>query len=150
MLDLSRHRTGRPAINHTHCLCKGCQCLLKRRAGPHLADLYYVSHWQGQPSFHLQSWSPAKQAELLQSMPGSTAAEVTLQLLLQSSHKWVYKGPVRAQPRPTSTALLLQHETAAGLEGIAEDDVSGAAEVLGPPDSFPDEVLDEEYDEEEV
>lgn len=83
-------------------------------------------------------------------MPGSTAAEVTLQLLLQSSHKWVYKAPVQAQPRLTSTALLLQHEAAAGLDGIAEDDASGAAEMLGPPDSILDEVLGEEYDEEEV
>lgn len=83
-------------------------------------------------------------------MPASTAAEATLQLLLQSSHKWVYKAPVRAQPRPTSTALLLEHEAAAGLEGIAEDDVSGAAEVVEPPDNIPDETLDEDFDEEEV
>lgn len=98
----------------------------------------------------MQSWSPFKQKELLQAVPGSTAAEVTLQLLLQSSHKWVYKAPVRAQPRPTNTALLLEHEAAAGLEGIAEDDVSGAADMLEPPDSIPDEMQDEEYDEEEV
>ena len=83
-------------------------------------------------------------------MPGSTASEVTLQLLMQNSHKWVYKGPIRAQPRPTSTALLLQHEAAAGLEGLTEDGISGAAKMLEQADSVLDEILDEEYDEEEV
>ena len=84
-------------------------------------------------------------------MPGSTATEVTLQLLLQSAHRWVYKEPVRAHPRPTNTALLLQPEVAAGLEGIAEDDGSRAADVLEEPSgSISDEVLAEEYDEEEV
>ena len=99
----------------------------------------------------MQTWTPAKQKDLLQAMPASTAAEVTLQLLLQNSHKWVYKAPIRAQPRPTSTALLAQHEAATALEGIAEDDVSGAAESMDQGDIYPDEGLDDEaVDEEEV
>ena len=87
-------------------------------------------------------------------MPGSTATEVTLQLLLQGAHRWVYRAPARARPRPTNTALLLQPEAAASLEGIAEgiaeDDGSRAPEMLELSGSIAEETLEEEYDEEEV
>lgn len=41
----------------------------------------------------MQGWAPEKQREFLQTMPGSIASEVTVQLLLQSSHQWTYTLP---------------------------------------------------------
>ena len=82
-------------------------------------------------------------------MPAGTAAEVTLQLLLQNSHKWVYNPPKLSRPRPTSTSLMPRH---ADLEkpdvaGITEDNVCGGAAEL---EQHADKALEEEYDEEEV
>ena len=90
--------------------------------------------------------------DLLQSMPASTAAEVTLQLLLQSSHKWVFKVPAVLQPRLINTGLMRGQEQEPDLAGIAEDDIGAAAELeaLKQAEVSPDEALEEEYDEEEV
>ena len=94
-----------------------------------------------------QSWTPAKQKDLLQSMPASIAAEVTLQLLIQSSHKWWYKALNRPQPRPSATSIMTQNNVESGLEINVGDDATNTTER--PEDDLGD-TLDEEFDEEEV
>ena len=96
---------------------------------------------------YMQSWTPAKQKDLLQSMPASTAAEVILQLLLQSSHKWWYKALSRPQPRSSTTYITTHGYVESGLEIDAEDDATTITER--PEDGLGD-ISDEEYDEEEV
>lgn len=96
---------------------------------------------------YMQSWTPAKQKDLLQSMPASTAAEVILQLLLQSSHKWWYKALPRPQPRSSTTYVTTHDYVESGLEIDAEDDATTITER--PEDGLGD-ISDEEYDEEEV
>jgi hypothetical protein len=101
----------------------------------------------------VQNWGPTERRDLLQSMPAGTATEVTLQLLLQDSHKWVYNPPRTSRPRPTSTSLMPSHADLdkPDVAGIAEDNVSGgAAELAQHADISADETLEEEYDEEEV
>ncbi|EIE24443.1 hypothetical protein COCSUDRAFT_61868 [Coccomyxa subellipsoidea C-169] len=44
----------------------------------------------------IQGWVTERQREFLQALPASTATEATVQLLLQSSHKWTYSPPVPA------------------------------------------------------
>lgn len=49
----------------------------------------------------VQGWVPEKQREFLHDLPGSIATDATLQLLLQSSHKWIYTPPSPAAgPQP--------------------------------------------------
>ena len=101
----------------------------------------------------VQNWGPTEQRDLLQSMPAGTAAEVTLQLLLQNSHKWVYKPPRISRPRPTSTSLMPSHADLdkPNVAGVAEDNVGGgAAELAQHADISADEALEEECDEEEA
>jgi len=96
---------------------------------------------------YMQSWTPAKQKDLLQSMPASTAAEVILQLLLQSSHKWWYKALPRPQPRSSTTNMTTHDYVESGLEIDAEDD---ATTIIERPEDGLGDISDEEYDEEEV
>ena len=41
-----------------------------------------------------QGWAPERQREFLHALPASIATEATVQLLLQSSHKWTYSSPI--------------------------------------------------------
>ncbi|KAK9909574.1 hypothetical protein WJX75_004333 [Coccomyxa subellipsoidea] len=42
----------------------------------------------------IQGWAPERQREFLHALPASIATEATVQLLLQSSHKWTYSSPI--------------------------------------------------------
>lgn len=84
-------------------------------------------------------------------MPPGAAAEVTLQLMLQESHKWVYTPPKVPGPRPTSSNLMPKHADLhkPDMVGIVEDNVSEvAAELAQQADNSSDEALEEEYTEE--
>lgn len=78
----------------------------------------------------VQGWQPEKQREFLHGLPASVATEPTLQLLVQSAHKWVYTPP----------------PPAADLDDPDEADLDGGA---AEPKQETGKGFDGEYDEDE-
>ncbi len=61
----------------------------------------------------MQGWQPEKQREFLHTLPASIATEATVQLLVQSAHKWVFVLPTK----PTAAESGGGGD---GLDGVAE------------------------------
>ena len=101
--------------------------------------------------FWPQNWSPAKQKDLLGSMQAHTAAEVTVQLLLHGSHKWVYRPFQPLHPRPTNTMLLHADDRQPAPADAAD---GGSVEAPAEPgealETSLDDILEEEVDAEEA
>ena len=99
----------------------------------------------------MQNWSPAKRKDLLSSMQASTAAEVTVQLLLHGSHKWVYRPSQPLHPRPTNTMLLHVNERQSAAADPADGDSAEApAEPREALEVSLDNILEEDIDAEEA
>ncbi|BDA42925.1 hypothetical protein COCOBI_03-8180 [Coccomyxa sp. Obi] len=73
----------------------------------------------------IQGWAPEKQREFLQAMPGSIASEVTVQLLLRSSHQWTF-----TPPSPIAGNISDEEEEGQGVE-VDEDEVRELEEAAG-------------------
>ncbi|CAL8467436.1 g6974 [Coccomyxa elongata] len=73
----------------------------------------------------IQGWASEKQREFLQTMPGSIASEVTVQLLLQTSHQWTYTPPA-----PIAGTASDDEEEGQGVE-VDEDEVRELEEAAG-------------------
>ena len=84
-------------------------------------------------------------------MQASTAAEVTVQLLLHGSHKWIYRPNQPPRPRPTNTVLLQANERqpAAADRGDGHS-IEAPAEPREAHETSLDDILEEEVDAEEA
>ena len=84
-------------------------------------------------------------------MQAHTAAEVTVQLLLHGSHKWVYRPSQPLHPRPTNTTLLHTDDRQPASGDAADgDSVEAPAEPGEALDTSLDDILEEEVDAEEA
>ena len=81
-------------------------------------------------------------------MQAHTAAEVTVQLMLHGSHKWVYRPSQPLQPRPTNTMLLHTDDRQPALaDGEGVEVTAEPGEAL---ETSLDDILEEEVDAEEA
>ena len=81
-------------------------------------------------------------------MQAHTAAEVTVQLLLHGSHKWVYRPSQPLHPRPTNTMLLhADDRQPAPADGDSAEATPQPGEVL---ETSLDDILEEVVDAEEA
>ena len=82
-------------------------------------------------------------------MQAHTAAEVTVQLLLHGSHKWVYRPSQPLHPRPTNT-MLLHADDRPPADAADGDRVEAPAEPADALETSLDDILEEEVDAEEA
>ena len=84
-------------------------------------------------------------------MQAHTAAEVTVQLLLHGSHKWLYRPSQPLHPRPTNTMLLHADDREPAPADAADgDSVEAPAEPGEALETSLDDILEEEVDAEEA
>ena len=84
-------------------------------------------------------------------MQASTAAEVTVQLLLHGSHKWVYRPPQLLHPRPTNTMLLpVSERQPAAIDPADGENLEVGTELGEALETTLDDILEEEMDAEEA